>query len=135
MKLRLSPIPLISIFFSLLLITSCSKENSQTVDTQEREASVASSESDAEAEMVFNSLFEDVIGINDDVGMAGVGVFGGNTPVGTGGGPNTERPTSCHTVTITRPGTTFFPVVVVIDFGNTGCPGPDGHIRRGRIHI
>ena len=27
----------------------------------------------------------------------------------------------------------FFPAIVTLDFGTTGCPGPDGRVRRGKI--
>ncbi len=124
MKLRFSPLQLItlSFFFSLLMIASCSKETSQSAADQALEinASQTSSESDAEAELVFNGIFDDAMGVNDDVGMAGVGVFG--------------RVTVCYTVTETHlnPGT-FFPIRIVVDFGTSGCLGNDGHVRRGKV--
>jgi len=135
MKLRFSPTQLITLtfFFSLLIIASCSKENSQSAADEEREASMASSESNGEAEMVFNNVFDDAMGASDEVGMAGTGIFGRNSATGTVGDPGTERPSACFTVTITHPNNTPFPVRVVIDFGTVGCPGPGGHTRRGKI--
>ena len=56
--------------FIVLVIFSCKKETSQTLSPQdEQEANMAASESDAEAEDVFNGLFDDVMGVNSDVGI------------------------------------------------------------------
>lgn len=138
MKLRSSPCRLLSIplIFTLLVLVSCGKEDSRS-DQQEMEISQVSSESDGEAELIFNSLFDDAMGVSDEVGMAGTGIFGINLPTGsTGGSVLTQRnPTACYTVTVTHPQGTPFPVHVVIDFGNTGCPGLDGHIRTGKIIV
>lgn len=130
MKLRFNLIQLSAILmiFSLLPFVSCQKENSQTSpdDPQQEEASRVSSEADAEAEGVFSKLFDDVMGVNDEVGNSGSGIFYGR--------PDTLTPVPrCFTVTIEHPNGTPFPVRVTIDFGNTGCTGPDGHVRRGKI--
>lgn len=117
-------------FLSLLMIASCSKEKSSgSTPQQEQEASQVSSESDAEADLIFNGVFDNAMGVNNDVGIAGTGVFTGKT--------DTLVPVPrCFTVTITRASTTaLFPVHIVIDFGTAGCPGPDGHLRRGKIII
>src|SRR5260221_7914455 len=132
-KLPLTQVMTLVIFFNLLMIASCTKENSQngTPDQQEVQASLASSESDGEAEMVFNGIFDDAIGVNNDVGMAGTGIFGRSAPTTIG---EAERVTTCFTVTVTHVTTaTFFPLRVVIDFGTSGCAGVDGHVRRGKI--
>lgn len=123
MKLRTTTLKLATIvFFSTLLIfTACQKENSQTtaVDDQEVEAARVSSEADGEAEIVFNGVFDDAMGVNDEVGIAGTGIFG--------------RVTACPDVTIDRlnPGNPF-PVKITLDFG-TGCVGRDGHFRSGKV--
>ncbi len=112
----------------MLLFVSCQKENSQngTTEAQEQEASKVSGEADAEAEVMFDNLFDDVMGANDEVGNSGSGVFFGRTD------SLTPVP-RCFTVTVTHPNNTPFPVKIVVDFGNVGCPGPDGHIRRGKV--
>jgi hypothetical protein len=133
MKSRINLIQLIPALFVLLFVftLSCTKENSNNgTDAQEEEVSTISSESDAEAESIFNGIFDDVMGVNDDVGMAGTGVFGRAANPGLGA---TARPMACYTLTITHPNSTFFPVRVVIDFGATACMGTDGHTRRGKI--
>jgi len=107
--------------FSSMLFSSCQKEKSQSAqDAQEEEASLVSSESESEAETIFNGTFDDAMGVNDEVGLGGTGVFG--------------RPNVCPTVTITRPNAPdLFPVRVLMDFGTNGCVGPDGHFRKGKV--
>lgn len=124
MKFRLNLAQLVSLtfFFSLLLFTSCQKENSQngSDEQQQMEASKASSEADGESEIVFNGVFDDAIGVNDQVGIGGTGVFG--------------RPTACPDVTVIHLNSpAFFPVKVILDFGVGGCVGNDGHLRRGKV--
>lgn len=133
--LNLTQLLITSLFLSLLFFSSCQKENSGNSDT-EAAASKASSESDTEAETIFNSIFDDVMGVNDDVGMAGTGIFGRRAINDPSGSTLYERPDSnhCFTVTITHPTSAPFPVHVVIDFGN-GCVGRDGRLRKGKIII
>lgn len=124
MKLRFLSTKLVAItlFFSLLLIVSCQKETSNgTEEQQQTEASQVSSESDAEAEITFNDVFDDAMGANDEVGVEGV--------------PGTmNRLNPCYTVTITRLNPPdLFPVKIVVDYGTTGCVGIDGHIRKGKV--
>ena len=124
MKLRFLSTKLVAItlFFSLLLVVSCQKETSNgTEEQQQIEASQVSSESDAEAEITFNDVFDDAMGANDEVGVEGV--------------PGTmNRLNPCYTVTITRLNPPdLFPVKIVVDYGTTGCVGIDGHIRRGKV--
>lgn len=123
-RFNLPQLVILSFCFSLLMIVSCTKENSgngtSTSDQEEAVASQTSSESDGQAEIIFNGVFDDAIGVSDEVGLAGTGVF--------------MRPNSCPTVTVTHlnaPNT--FPIRVVIDFGNTGCLGNDGRVRRGKV--
>jgi len=141
MKTRISFSQLATILslFTLLVVISCSKENSGsgggTTSVQEEQASMVSSEADVEAESVFNDVFDDVMGVNDDVGMAGTGVFGRNSATGLSDGINTQRVTTCYTVSLTHPTNSVFPIKVVIDFGTSGCTGPDGRVRKGKIYI
>jgi hypothetical protein len=85
--------------------------------------------------MVFNEVFDDVMGVNDDVGMSGTGIFGRSNNSDPNGISTVARPDTirCFTVTITHTSNTIFPVHIVIDFGTTGCLGKDGHIRKGKI--
>ena len=124
MKIRFITTALLPLllFFSLLTISSCQKEDSQngTVEEQEIDASKASSEADSEAEIVFNGIFDDAMGVNDEVGVGGTGVFG--------------RLNVCPVVTVTRLNPPdLFPVRILMDFGTNGCIGPDGHFRKGKV--
>ncbi|MDP9230329.1 MAG: hypothetical protein M3O67_06635, partial [Bacteroidota bacterium] len=79
MKLIHNPTKLIiaGFLFTTISVISCNKETSADLTAQEEEqASQISSESDAEAEIVFNDVFDDVIGTSDEVGLAGTGIFG-----------------------------------------------------------
>ena len=126
-RFNLTRLAILSFFFSLLMVYSCSKETSQSgTDAQEEEIAKVVGESDAGAETSFNEFFDDAMGANNDVGVAGSGVFYGR--------PDTLTPTPrCFTITITHPGNTPFPVIIELDFGTTGCQGPDGRVRRGKI--
>jgi len=124
MKLRLNLTRLLTLtlFSGLLMLTSCEKENSQTGndDQQQVEASRVSSESDGESESIFNGLFDDAIGVNDEVGVGGTGVFG--------------RTTACPDVTVVRLNAPApFPVKMILDYGRDGCVGRDGHLRKGKV--
>jgi len=134
MKPKFSLTQLITTAF-LLMIFSCTKENSQdgTIAQQEEQASITSSESDGEAEGVYNGIFDDAMGVSDEVGMAGTGIFGRTYSTNTGIGLDAQRLTGCQTVTITHPNTTIFPIRVVIDFGTSGCTGIDGHVGHSLV--
>lgn len=120
---------------SILLLTSCKKEVSESVSpVQEEEAANYNTQSEAENEVVFNDVFDNVMGVNTEVGFGGTGVFGrvasGNS---TGRDMNIDSMPSCLKVTITRLNQPEpFPVKIIMDFG-TGCPSPDGHVRYGKI--
>lgn len=120
-RFNFSQLVILMLSFSLLMVTSCQKENSVTgTDEQQVEASMASSEADSESESIFNGIFDDAIGVNEEVGIGGTGVFG--------------RVVACPDVTIVRLNPpALFPVKVILDFGTTGCVGSDGHLRRGKV--
>jgi len=104
-----------------LSLMACQKDQ-QTPDPIEEKEALASrtvGESDAEAEIVYDGIFDDAMGVNQEVAMGGTGIFG--------------RLTACPTVTVTRTVAQLpFPVRVVLDFG-TGCVGRDGKFRKGKI--
>ncbi len=136
MKLSFTLTQLITVafFFSMLSIGSCSKEHSSGgTDQQQQDASFTSVESDSQAEVAFNEVFDDAMGANNDVGMAGTGVFGRGES--TDGYYRLDSLPPCATVTIVHLSTaTFFPVRITIDFGTAGCIRPaDGRTRKGKI--
>jgi hypothetical protein len=127
--------------FIILIIFSCRKETSETLSPQDEQlANVAASESDAEAENVFNGVFDDVMGVNTEVGMGGTGLFmrsmaGNYGTTATDARTNNIDPApSCLNLTIQKStsGTSPFPITVTFDFGS-GCYAPDGHVRKGKI--
>lgn len=127
-----------AMLFSIVAI-SCKKETSQSGDLspqEEQEVALVSSESESEAEIVFDDVFNTVIGVNDEVGIAGIGIFGkASSNVGLNGDLQVGRTDSirCFTVTVTRLNPpNLFPQKIVVDFGN-GCLGRDGHLRSGKI--
>ncbi len=134
MKILLKPVKtsVCLVFILSLLFVACTKEKSgsggNNNDAIEEQVSQINAESDAEAEIVFNGIFDDVMGASDDVGMAGTGWYGRYS-----NGAAFERVQACFTVTITSLSPpTLFPVRIVIDFG-TGCQGRDGRTRKGKI--
>lgn len=123
MKLRFNAtvLAMFLLTMTVLFIASCQKEDSQngTADQQEEAASQASGEADAEADVIYNGVFDDAMGVNDEVALGGTGVFG--------------RPNACPVVSIIRLGApNAFPVKVILDFG-TGCTATDGHFRKGKV--
>ena len=125
---------IIAIILSVsLAFFSCKKETSQNnlSEQEEEQASLATSESEAESEIIFNEVFDNVIGVNNDVGLSGTGIFGRIST--SSNSTETARIMGCYMVSITNivQGQTF-PLRVEIDFG-TGCPGKDGRVRSGKI--
>lgn len=137
MKLIINPSRLATLVFFLftLVISSCKKEQSDAGGSAQDEefASQASSEADAESEIIFNDVFDNVIGVNNDFGFAGVGVFGRantGTEIGIVSRGDTTR---CFTITYLHLNPPHvFPAKVILDFG-AGCRGRDGHLRSGKI--
>src|SRR6266404_202832 len=140
MKSLRSPAPLFTaiFLFATLIIFSCKKETSLTAQDEEQ-ANVAASESDAESEDVFNGVFDDVLGVNTDVGVGGTGIFGRNAASNYGTSDlsgridNTNLLPSCLNITILHTTNTTFPLTITLDFGSTGCLANDGHWRKGKI--
>ena len=119
-------------FTALLLFNACKKETSgsELSAQDEEQTTVISSQADAEASLAFEDVFDNVIGVNNDVGVGGTGIFGSKAQ---GSLEDVARTTGCFTVNITRINAQeMFPLRVVLDFGN-GCTALDGHVRSGKI--
>lgn len=120
--------------FTLLFFSSCQKE-SETPNPEQEEFAAVASESDAEAEVIFNGVFDDVVGVNAEVGFGGTGNFGGASPSFDAGlnSPTGIDSNHCFVVTVKHLSQdTTFPVQITIDFG-AGCTGRDGKIRKGKV--
>lgn len=125
---------LTAVLTASLFITGCKKEASDTLSQdEEKEAAVSINESETESEMAFNDVSDNVMGVNADLGMGGVGVFGKTTSTQTDKDvvSRVDSVPSCVSVTISplQPG--VFPKTVTIDFG-AGCFS-HGHLRSGKI--
>lgn len=120
------------------LLFSCQKDQSgeNLSPQQENEATTLAVESEAESEGSFDEVFDNVMGVNAEVGLGGTGVFGGRLSGDalTGGRIEGTDSARCFTVTLEHlvAGATF-PVRITTDFGATGCKGRDGRTRYGKI--
>jgi len=125
-------------FVSLIGFVSCQKEASKGTQSQDEQFAQTASASDAESEAMFDDVFDNVMGVNTEVGIGGTGVFAQPAPQAPGeeiisGANHIDSMPPCLTVTVTRlndPNT--FPVKVELDFG-AGCTGRDGLTRKGKI--
>lgn len=123
---------------AILTFTACQKDNTPEPDPAEKEEFIAaSSESHAESEAAFNDVFDNVIGVNAEVGIGGTGIFGGSSPANgsdlVNGPTGVDSSLRCFIVTVANiQQGSVFPVKVEIDFG-LGCTGRDGKVRKGKM--
>lgn len=136
MKKTFHPRLLAIAFFALLIgFVSCDKDkgDSELTEAEQREATMASTEAEAEADNIFGEVFDNVVGVNTEVGIGGTGVFAGRMSGTTGRVAQVDSTTRCFTVSIIRlQAANPFPVTIILDFGN-GCIGLDGRLRKGKI--
>lgn len=122
-------------FAAALLITGCKKEASDTLTPkEEEEAALSINESEVESEMTFNDVFDNVMGVNSELGMGGVGIFGKTSTNLQSDRSEISRMDSvppCVMVTIVPQQPGVFPKTVTVDFG-AGCFS-HGHLRSGKI--
>lgn len=132
MKKRFLPTLAASALLAALMFAGCKKESSSDLSAEEEQTIVnASTEAEAEQDAATNDVFDNVIGVDTEVGLGGTGVFGRTTSV-DGREMRTDS-VRCFTVTRVRLNAPNpFPVRVTIDFG-TGCTGRDGRTRSGKI--
>lgn len=119
----------------VFIIQGCKKETSSSGLSSQQEEEIASfsAESETNNEVIFNDVFDNVIGVNNEVGMAGLGVFGRRNGSLTGGRETGMDSLTCYTISITHLNAPdLFPLKIEIDFGG-GCQGKDGHIRAGKM--
>ncbi|HEX8607998.1 MAG TPA: hypothetical protein VF679_05100 [Pedobacter sp.] len=115
-------------------LASCTKDKSDSefTEAEQQEATLASSEAEAESDNVFSDVFDNVMGVNTEVGIGGTGVFSGRLG-GTTGRVTQVDSVQCFVVTVIRLNATNpFPVKIILDFG-AGCVGRDGRVRKGKI--
>ena len=114
-----------------LFLASCSKNNEASTALTEEEIAMtnASAEAEAEGEIIFDDVFNNIMGVNATVGIGGTGEFQAS---------QSDQPgmlqSACFTVNIEQlAAPAAFPVKVTLDFGTEGCTGRDGRIRKGKI--
>lgn len=124
--------------FSLLLLISCKKENSQDSPLDQQNFAGMSAQANADAQVIFDDAFNNVLGVNSELGIGGTGVFGtayrpsalDQEPLS---GANEMDSLSCLQVTLTPLAyPNRFPLRVTLDFGS-GCTDAQGLTRSGKI--
>jgi hypothetical protein len=145
-KTKLKPMKKIKIFnvwaFSLALIAmltiaSC-KKNTEISGTDETSLSAIAAEDDAVTDAVYNDVFDDVMGADNEVGLSGTGFLGGRsangeTVTGRTGQLDSLGGFPCLVVTRERLNPpNLFPIKITFDFG-AGCVGRNGQFRKGKI--
>lgn len=116
---------------ALLFLASCSKNGESSVQSGQQSLTQTSVEAEATSEIVYDDVFNNVMGVNSSVAIGGTGIF--QVPNSDQPGPLEPSTPPCFTVGfefLAAPDT--FPVKVTIDFG-TGCTGKDGRVRKGKI--
>ena len=117
------------------LFSSCKKNDDASGTAGKAEFATMSAQSDAAAELVFEDVFDNTMGVSPEVGIGGTGVFG-RVAVSS---ENTYRmegvdSTACYSVVTKQLSTLRFPLQITIDFGG-GCTARDGRTRKGKIII
>lgn len=114
------------VVITTLIFISCKKETSKDNPQDDTTFATVSSTSSLESDAAFNDVFNNVVGVNEEVAFGGTGVFARVLSV-----DSTTNP--CFTVQVTRLNAPEkFPVKTVIDFG-AGCKGRDSITRKGKI--
>jgi hypothetical protein len=138
MKTTLLTRTMVTVLVTGLVFSACKKQDDNSGSTAGKEEfASASAESDAAAEVVFDDVFNNVMGVSSEVGIGGTGVFG-RVDVSSGASGNRVEgvdSTACYTVTTSQLSTSNrFPLQITIDFG-IGCTGRDGRTRKGKIIV
>ncbi len=131
-KTSFSSLLMIGAIAATIFIAGCKKENSDTLSAQEEEqAATYASESETQSEIIFNDVFDNVMGVNSEVGTGGTGIFGRVASAPNGREMGVDSVPSCVTITIVPLAQGVFPKTVTLDFGS-GCYS-HGHLRSGKI--
>lgn len=128
-----------TIFIGSLFIISCQKQADLSLEKntlEEAQKTIVSAESDTEADIIFNDVFDNVMGADVETGLGvGIGLLSYNNTSNDiaveNTGVDSTRP-RCFIVTVVPKERGIYPKTVTIDFG-TGCVGRDGKNRKGKI--
>ena len=117
-------------FICILVFIGCKKESSNALSTQEEEeVATFTAESEIESQFVFDDIFNNVIGVNAELGIGGVGIFGRTSTNSRVDGLDSVP--LCAQVSVLPRELGIFPKTVTIDFGS-GCLSHN-HLRSGKI--
>ncbi len=117
----------------LAILAGCQKSvNDDTSTAEETEMSELSIDDD-EAAGIYSDIFEMVSGVDGELGFGDSPIFGGANDGGDDGiAPGNPPPDRCVEIKISPLDPGVFPKTVVMNFG-TGCTGPDGKVRKGKV--
>jgi hypothetical protein len=127
---------LVTVMVTGLLFSACKKHDDASSTAGKEEFATTTSRSDAAAELVFDDVFNNIMGVSNEVAIGGTGVFG-RADVSSGNNNRVEGvdSTACYSVITKQLSiSTRFPLQITIDFGS-GCTGRDGRTRKGKIII
>jgi hypothetical protein len=128
---------ILTLITSASIFFACQKTSDNPADNNTQDSLLLTSSANAQyqSDHVYNDVFDNVMGVNKEVGLGGgIGVFfkssspEGN-PTSIIGGIDS---TFCFNLTIEPETIGAFPKTITVDFGS-GCTGKDGHIRKGKI--
>ena len=124
----------ITLLTASALFTACQKTNNTEVAAKlELKQASISTEADAEATVLYDDVFDNVMGTNSEVGLGGsIGIYGRSAVKTSARFEGVDSTPRCFTTTITPLAPGAFPKTVTVNFG-TGCTGKDGHMRRGKV--
>lgn len=126
------------LILGLLAFPACRKENSGSGQADQQEFALVAAQTNSENAAIFDDVFDNVLGVNTEVGIGGTGVFGmansgsewGQEPIS---GANGADSATCFTVTVNQLNPPDrFPLQIIIDFGS-GCTDRFGRTRKGKI--
>src|SRR5687767_6212849 len=109
-----------TVLICAFVFSACKKQDDDSSGAAGKEAfATVASQSDATAEVVFDDVFNNVLGVSPEVGIGGTGVFG-RADVSSGSANRVEGvdSTSCYVVTTKQLSATRFPLQITIDFGS-----------------
>ncbi|HSC53133.1 MAG TPA: hypothetical protein VLC98_05935 [Phnomibacter sp.] len=125
-----------SALLAAFTIVGCQKQVQNAESEDASEMTMAATESDAEAEVIFGDAGEQSAGVDGEIGLGQSDLFSGGVASADRGTAeiigNDPIGNRCFSITITPVEPSAFPKTVTINYG-TGCKGRDGRVRIGKI--
>lgn len=120
-----------AVFAASFLLPGCKKDSDagSLSAKEEEQATLSLSQSEADAQLLFDDILNNVAGVNGEWGTGSAGIFGRMAQViGTA---RVDSLPSCVSVSLSPLQANLFPKTLVLDFGS-GCFS-HGHLRSGKI--